>query len=33
MDRLLKSLDEEFQESARLEGIIKRNLKDLGYGD
>jgi len=31
MAKLTKKLEEQFQESARLEGIICQNLKELGY--
>jgi len=33
MVRLTKQLNEQFAESARLEDAIKKNLKNLGYGD
>jgi type I restriction-modification system DNA methylase subunit len=32
MARLTATLDEQFQESAKLEAAITRNLKELGYG-
>lgn len=32
MARLTKQLDEQFKESARLEKVIRNNLKGLGYG-
>jgi type I restriction enzyme M protein len=32
MDRLTVTLDEQFQESAKLEAAIRSNLKELGYG-
>ena len=32
MARLTEKLEEQFQESARLEAAIRRNLKELGYG-
>jgi type I restriction enzyme M protein len=31
MQRLVKMLDEEFKESARLEKAIRKDLKRLGY--
>jgi hypothetical protein len=31
MARLTEKLEEQFQESARLEATIRRNLKELGY--
>lgn len=33
MGRLTEKLEEQFQESARLEATIRRNLKELGYGE
>lgn len=33
MERLTTTLQEQFEESARLEAIIKQNLRKLGYGD
>ena len=33
MVRLTAELDEQFKESARLEKVIRKNLKGLGYGD
>lgn len=32
MERLVAMLGEQFAESARLEGMIQRNLERLGYG-
>jgi len=32
MTRLTEKLEEQFQESARLEATIRQNLKKLGYG-
>jgi type I restriction enzyme M protein len=32
MARLTAQLEEQFQESARLETAIRRNLQELGYG-
>jgi len=32
MARLTATLDEQFQESARLEAVIRSNLKELGFG-
>jgi type I restriction enzyme M protein len=32
MTRLTAQLDEQFQESARLEAEIRKNLQELGYG-
>ncbi|MEM2125997.1 MAG: class I SAM-dependent DNA methyltransferase [Candidatus Methanosuratincola sp.] len=33
MARLTAKLEEQFQESARLEAAIRRNLRELGYGE
>ena len=32
MPRLVAELNEQFEESAKLEAQIKRNLEGLGYG-
>jgi type I restriction enzyme M protein len=32
MARLVQQLDEQFSESAKLEGAIRRNLRELGFG-
>jgi len=33
MKRLTKELERQFAESAKLEALIKKNLKELGYGE
>ena len=33
MARMTAKLEEQFQESARLEAAIRQNLRELGYGD
>jgi len=33
MARLTARLEEQFQESAKLEDVIRQNLKELGYGE
>jgi len=33
MAQLTAKLEEQFTESARLEDLIRENLKGLGYGD
>ena len=32
MKRLTATFEEQFKESARLEGMIRENLKGLGFG-
>lgn len=32
MARMTKDLEAQFEESEKLEALIKKNLKELGYG-